>query len=173
MTTSTWISIIATFAVIVFSTFGRKSFNGIRLLIPVGILGYFGATYLKDVPTGGNNGWLLAASILFGALIGVVLIGLASVERDDKGKTYVTTGIASVAVMAIVFILRIVLIEWVTHHLEKAYLYSVQHHFDLNLIAPAFVLMAIAMVVVRIGGVVVKVKRVKIGAELRDKRVLN
>ncbi|MCR8645359.1 hypothetical protein NV379_22215 [Paenibacillus sp. N1-5-1-14] len=50
------------------------------------------ATYLKDVPTGGNNGWLLAASILFGALI-----GLASVERDDKGKTYVTTGIASVA----------------------------------------------------------------------------
>ncbi|MFF2910721.1 hypothetical protein [Paenibacillus sp. NPDC057934] len=173
MTNSTWISIFATFAVIVFSTFGRKSFNGIRLLIPVGILGYFGATYLKDVPTGGNNGWLLAASILIGALIGAVLIPLASVERDNKGKTYVTTGIASVAVMAIAFILRIVLVEWVTHHMEKAYLYSVQHHFDLNLIAPAFVLMAIAMVVVRIGGVVVKVKRVKIGAELQDQRVLN
>ncbi|WP_154665990.1 hypothetical protein [Paenibacillus pinihumi] len=88
--------------------------------------------------------------------------GLASVERDDKGKTYVTTGIASVAVMEIVFILRIFLVEWVTHHLEKAYLYSAQHHFDLNLIAPAFVLMAIAMVVVRIGGVVVKVKRASI-----------
>ncbi|GIO32539.1 MULTISPECIES: CcdC protein domain-containing protein [Paenibacillus] len=160
MTTSLWISTIAMFGVLVISSFGRKPFNWIRALLPVAILGYFAATYLKDVPTGGNNGLLLAASIILGALIGLVLVLLSRAEYDQtNGKTYVYTNPASIAILAFVFIFRIVLIEFVTHHGKEAYRFSMQHHFDLEVLGPIFILMAGAMIIVRVAGIFAKVNR--------------
>ncbi|GGH50712.1 hypothetical protein GCM10008014_16020 [Paenibacillus silvae] len=82
MTTDLWISTIAIFAVLVYSSFGRKRFNMIRILLPFVFLSYFGFTYLKDIPTDGNNLWLLAASILIGAVFGTILISLSRVDFD-------------------------------------------------------------------------------------------
>lgn len=162
MTATTWISTLAIFALLTWSTFGRKAFNPIRLILPILVISYFGATYLKDIPSGGNNGWLLAASAAFGALIGVLLLTMSHIEHDAKSrKTYVTNGIASVGVLSIMFILRIGLVQWVTSHGETAYRYSQLHHFDLYIIGPAFIFMAASMLIVRIVGLVVRVKRTR------------
>ncbi|MEO3946986.1 hypothetical protein [Gorillibacterium sp. CAU 1737] len=162
MTTSHWISTFAIFAVLAFSVYGRKPFNLIRLLLPIPILAYFGTTYLKDIPTGGNNGWLLAGFILFGGLIGFVLVLLARVENDQKtGKPYITTGIPSLVVLSTIFLLRIGFIEWITRNGQKAYSFSVKHHFDLTILGPIFILMATAMVAVRVLGIYLRVKQSK------------
>ncbi|RPK31474.1 CcdC protein domain-containing protein [Paenibacillus xylanexedens] len=149
MTTNLWISRIAMFAVLVYSTIGRKPFNIIRILLPIVLIGYFGATYLKEVPTGGNNGWLLVAASLLGAVAGAVLVFLTRTEFDSKtGITYVTSNFASIAVLSFVFILRIVLIEMVTLNGEEAFVFSIEHHFDLEVLGPIFILMAGAMITV-------------------------
>ncbi|CAM3374266.1 MULTISPECIES: DUF1453 family protein [Saccharibacillus] len=163
MTTATWISTLAIFALLTWSTFGRKAFNPIRLILPIVVVGYFGAAYLKNIPGGGNNGMLLAASAAFGALIGLMLLTLSRVEQDGQ-KTYVTTGAASVGVLSIMFILRVGVVQWVSGHGEEAFRYSQLHHFDLHLIGPAFIVMAGAMLLVRIVGLLVRVKRTRLEA---------
>lgn len=162
MTAATWISTLAIFALLTWSTFGRKAFNPVRLILPILVIGCFGATYLKDIPSGGNNGWLLAASAVFGALIGALLLTLSRIEYGRASrKTYVTNGIASVGVLSIMFILRLGLVQWVTGHGETAYHYSQSHHFDLYIIGPAFIFMAASMLIVRIVGLAVRVKRTR------------
>lgn len=162
MTTATWISTLAIFALLTWSTFGRKAFNPVRLLLPIAVMSYFGATYLKDIPSGGNNGWLLAASAAFGALIGALLLTLSRIEHDGKsGKTYITNGIASIGVLSIIFALRIGLVGWVTGHGKTAYEYSQLHHFNLYIIGPAFIFMAGSMLLVRIVGLLIRVRQTR------------
>ncbi|MDO3409851.1 hypothetical protein QWJ34_08765 [Saccharibacillus sp. CPCC 101409] len=162
MTTATWISTLAIFALLTWTTFGRKVFNPIRLILPIGVMSYFGATYLRDIPSGGSNGWVLAASAAFGALIGALLLLMSHVEYDNKTRrTYITTGIASVGVLSIMFILRIGLVQWVTSHGRTAYEYSQLHHFDLYIIGPAFIFMAGSMLLVRIVGLLVRARRIR------------
>ncbi|MCQ4087896.1 hypothetical protein [Saccharibacillus sp. JS10] len=160
MTLTTWISTLAMFAFIAWSTFGRKVFNPIRVLIPIGILSYFATTYLKDIPSGGNNGLLLIASAAFGACIGGALLTMSRMEYDQTiGKVYTTNGMASIGVLSIMFILRLALVQWVTSHTDTAYQFSQLHHFSLYIIGPAFILMAASMLIVRIVGLFIRVKQ--------------
>ncbi|MCK6078167.1 DUF1453 family protein [Paenibacillus silvae] len=162
MTTDLWISTIAIFAVLVYSSFGRKRFNMIRILLPFVFLSYFGFTYLKDIPTDGNNLWLLVASILIGAVFGTILISLSRVDFDiNTQQVYVFSGFASIGILSLVFILRIILIELITNNGEKAYRFAMEHHFNLNIIGPLFIFMTAAMITIRVIGTLIQVNRSK------------
>ncbi|MEC0198331.1 hypothetical protein P4H35_18445 [Paenibacillus taichungensis] len=53
------------------------------------------------------------------------------------------------------FLLRIVPVEWITHHPQQAYQYAIEHQLDLQNIGPAFILMTASMVLVRVAGILI------------------
>jgi len=154
MTTSMWVQMIIMFAVLVITSIGRKPVRFYRLLLPFVIMGYYASKFLKDMTFTGNNVLFLLVAVIIGALFGVIVLGITRMEFDaTAGKWYTRVGIGSVVVWAVAFLLRIVPVEWITHHPQQAYQYAIGHHLDLQNIGPAFIFMTAAMVLVRVAGI--------------------
>ncbi|QAY66514.1 hypothetical protein [Paenibacillus protaetiae] len=159
MTTSTWISTIIIFLALVLTSVGKREFRMFRLLLPLGILAYYGATYMQDVPTDGNNMLLLIVSVVIGLALGFILLKFTKVERDaGTGKIYVIVGAGSVIIWVAAFLFRIIPIEWMTHHPKQTYQFALDHQINLDIIGPAFIIMTLAMVIVRVSGIRRRVK---------------
>ncbi|MGV2885826.1 hypothetical protein [Paenibacillus taichungensis] len=154
MTTSMRFQMIIMFAVLVFTSIGRKPVRFYRLLLPFVIMGYYAAKFLKDMTFTGNNVLFLLVAVIVGALFGMIVLGITRMEFDaTAGKWYTRVGIGSVVVWAVAFLLRIVPVEWITHHPQQAYQYAIEYQLDLQNIGPAFILMTAAMVLVRVAGI--------------------
>ncbi|MFB8377160.1 hypothetical protein [Paenibacillus taichungensis] len=157
MTTSMWVQMIIMFAVLVFTSIGRKPVRYYRLLLPFVIMGYYAAKFLKDMTFTGNNVLFLLLALIVGALFGMIVLGITRMEFDaTAGKWYTRVGMGSVVVWAVAFLLRIVPVEWITHHPQQAYQYAIEHQLDLQNIGPAFILMTAAMVLVRVAGILIR-----------------
>ncbi|OKP90460.1 hypothetical protein A3844_05355 [Paenibacillus helianthi] len=86
---------------------------------------------------------------MLGVLAGGALVLLSKVEQDNKsGKKYVITHPISIAILFFIFMLRIVLIELVTHNAETAFRFLMEHDFKLDLLGPIFILITGAMIIV-------------------------
>lgn len=163
MTTSMWVQMIIMFAVLVFTSIGRKPVRFYRLLLPFVIMGYYAARFVKDMTFTGNNLLFLLASLIIGAVFGAIVLGITRVEFDaTAGTWYTRVGIGSVVIWAAAFLLRIIPVEWITHHPQQAYQYAVEHQFDLQNIGPAFIFMTAAMVLVRVAGILIRSRTSKI-----------
>ncbi|MGX1831098.1 hypothetical protein ACWIE6_22935 [Paenibacillus taichungensis] len=157
MTTSMWVQMIIMFAVLVFTSIGRKPVRYYRLLLPFVIMGYYAAKFLKDMTFTGNNVLFLLLALIVGALFGMIVLGITRMEFDaTAGKWYTRVGMGSVVVWVVAFLLRIVPVEWITHHPQQAYQYAIEHQLDLQNIGPAFILMTAAMVLVRVAGILIR-----------------
>lgn len=157
MTTSMWVQMIIMFAVLVITSIGRKPVRFYRLLLPFVIMGYYVARFLKDMTFTGNNVLFLLVAVIVGAFFGMIVLGITRMEFDaTAGKWYTRVGIGSVVVWAVAFLLRIVPVEWITHHPQQAYQYAIEHQLDLQNIGPAFILMTAAMVLVRVVGILIR-----------------
>lgn len=62
----------------------------------------------------------------------------------------------SVVVWAAAFLLRIIPVEWITHHPQQAYQVAIEHQLDLQNIGPAFILMTAAMILVCVAGILIR-----------------
>ncbi|CAM2942048.1 DUF1453 family protein [Paenibacillus taichungensis] len=154
MTTSMWVQMIIMFAVLVLTSIGRKPVRYYRLLLPFVIMGYYAAKFLKDMTFTGNNVLFLLVAVIVGALFGIIVLGITRMEFDaTAGKWYTRVGIGSVVVWGAAFLLRIIPVEWITHHPQQAYQYAIEHQLDLQNIGPAFIFMTAAMVLVRVAGI--------------------
>ncbi|MFJ2047132.1 hypothetical protein ACIOBL_26260 [Paenibacillus taichungensis] len=163
MTTSMWVQMIIMFAVLVFTSIGRKPVRYYRLLLPFVIMGYYAAKFLKDMTFTGNNVLFLLVAVIVGALFGMIVLGITRMEFDaTAGKWYTRVGIGSVVVWAVAFLLRIIPVEWITHHPQQAYQYANEHQLDLQNIGPAFILMTAAMVLVRVAGILIRSRASKV-----------
>ncbi|WP_413374661.1 hypothetical protein [Paenibacillus taichungensis] len=163
MTTSMWIQMIIMFAVLVFTSIGRKPVRFYRLLLPFVIMGYYAAKFLKDMIFTGNNVLFLLVAVIVGAVFGMIVLGITRMEFDaTAGKWYTRVGIGSVVVWAVAFLLRIVPVEWITHHPQQAYHYAIEDQLDLQNIGPAFILMTAAMVLVRVAGILIRSRASKV-----------
>ncbi|WP_433922398.1 hypothetical protein [Paenibacillus taichungensis] len=157
MTTSMWVQMIIMFAVLVITSIGRKPVRFYRLLLPFVIMGYYAARFLKDMTFTGNNVLFLLVAVIVGAFFGMIVLGITRMEFDaTAGKWYTRVGIGSVVVWAVAFLLRIVPVEWITHHPQQAYQYAIEHQLDLQNIGPAFILMTASMVLVRVAGILIR-----------------
>ncbi|WDQ34028.1 hypothetical protein PTQ21_07225 [Paenibacillus marchantiae] len=163
MTTSMWVQMIIMFAVLVFTSIGRKPVRYYRLLLPFVIMGYYAAKFLKDMTFTGNNVLFLLVAVIVGALFGMIVLGITRMEFDaTAGKWYTRVGIGSVVVWAVAFLLRIIPVEWITFHPQQAYQYANEHQLDLQNIGPAFILMTAAMVLVRVAGILIRSRASKV-----------
>jgi hypothetical protein len=123
-----WVQMIIMFAVLVFTFIGRKQVRFYRLLLPFVIVGYYAVRFLKDMTFISNNVLYLLVSLMIGAVFGTIVLGITRMEFDAMaGKWYTRVGIGSVVVWATAFLLRIVPVEWITHHPQQAYQYANEH----------------------------------------------
>ncbi|WP_067617905.1 hypothetical protein [Alicyclobacillus acidiphilus] len=158
MTTATWIEMIVLFVVLAGMSYGKRKFGISRFIIPIVVLAYFAHEYIKDIPTNGNNIVVLVLFIVIGAVLGGILSALTKISKDD-GAVYLKTGIGSVIVFAIAFLIRIIPIEWMTHHELQTMHFAIKHQISIpNIIGPAFIFLTAVMVLVRIVTIVVRVR---------------
>ncbi|QQE79123.1 hypothetical protein [Alicyclobacillus sp. SO9] len=159
MTTSTWIEMVVLFVVLVTASYGRKKYSITRrFLIPIAVLSYFAFKYIKGIPTNGNNLIALIAFILMGAILGVIWSILTKIVQDDGG-IYLHLGMGGVAVLLFAFLMRIIPIEWMTHHGLQTMHFAIKHEISIpNIIAPSFIFLTATMVLVRSVAIIIRVR---------------
>jgi nitrate reductase gamma subunit len=142
------------FAVVMLSQFGRREYTWRKVLIPLAFLGYFGYTYLHDLPTAGNAAWLYLTGVLIGLLFGTWASATTGVEKDaQSGKLYTRTGGGFVVAWLVAMGLRVAFVyavENVSSFRDQVGTFMLSHQLVEGSIAPFFVLMALTTVVSRI-----------------------
>jgi hypothetical protein len=130
------------------------------ILMPLGIIGIVGKTYLSTVPTGGNDLLLIVGLTTVGVLFGTVS-ALATRIRTDGGRfALVKVGWIGAGVWMLSMGGRFAFAVWASHgggpHL---YHFSVAHDLDIKVWTAALVLMAFGEVLSRVGILVVRSRR--------------
>ena len=131
------------------------------LLLPLGIVAWAAATYLKGVPTAGNDLVLVVGCAAIGALLGGLCAAFTTVGRDASGAPVAKAG----AVAAVLWVLgvgtRLAFQLYVSHGGSPAVVrFSAAHHITSSEAwTAALVLMAIAEVVARSAGIIARAYR--------------
>lgn len=158
MTSSTWVEIGVIAAIILLTQFGRRRVNPIRMALPFIILAFVGFKYLKTIPMSGNNFPVLLISAALGIVFGLLLLTSMRVGRDENGKFFTQSGILYLIIWLIAFGIRIGFIEVAEHYPQQFYQFMTTHHLSISVIGPAFIFMTIAMFLVRIIGVLLRMR---------------
>lgn len=147
---------IVLFGVMALTSFRRQRYNWLRLVIPLAILGYFAFKYVRNVPDGGGNLYVLIGSIAMGIALGLIWVAVTRVTRHEN-ETYLQGGVGSLIVLTCAFLLRVLPIEWMTHHPSQTMNFAMEHHVSIpSIVAPAFIFLTAAMVLVRLGIIVIR-----------------
>ncbi len=130
------------------------------MLLPLGVIAAVGKTYLKSVPTGGNDLVLIVGLAAVGVVFGTVS-ALATRVRTDGGRyALVKAGWIGAGVWVLSMGGRFAFAVWASHgggpHL---YHFSVAHNLDITAWTAALVLMAFGEVLTRVGILVYRSRR--------------
>jgi hypothetical protein len=140
---------------------GRQPVGRSALLRPVVIAVVVGVIYLRSMPTNGSS-LVLAVT---GAAIGLVagLIALACTRFETEGRTlFAICGGGYLAVWLVVLVARVTFIYGVQPHrwwAASVDSFSAAHRLSSNSWTAFFVLQAIAMILVREGGLLLAMAR--------------
>jgi hypothetical protein len=133
------------------------------VVLPLVLLAVAGAEYLKAFPTGGNDLWmdlvLVAAGTAFGLVSGVA----SAVWRDPGGTAMCRAGVLAAGAWVIGMGIRFGFDVWANTHAGRVALvhFSLRHSITTaNAYVTAFVLMAFAQVLVRVG--ILQVRRIRV-----------
>ncbi|MGL4761091.1 MAG: hypothetical protein ACRCWG_06480 [Sarcina sp.] len=153
MTTESWILILVLLGVVIFRQLGERRFTLKSLIIQACTLSYFTYEYVSDVPTGGVNTQILVGATAVGIILGVFMLIATKRYRKD-GKNYVKSGIPYLILWIIGLGSKVVLAEYITKwNVRGSDIFIMQHHINPNVIAPAFMFLTIAMILVRTIGI--------------------
>jgi hypothetical protein len=94
MTTTDYIIDIALIGLVLLQVRGRRITTR-SLLLPLGIVAYVGFTYLKGIPTGGNDLVLVFGLAGIGLTLGALAGLCTSVTRDKAGDAIAKAGVAA------------------------------------------------------------------------------
>ena len=92
MTSTDYLIDITLIALVLFQVRGRRLTTK-ALLLPLGIVGYVAYTYLRGVPTAGNDLFLVAGCAAVGATLGGLAGWFTSVYRGDDGLPFAKAGL--------------------------------------------------------------------------------
>lgn len=137
-------------------SYRKQRYNWIQIVIPLLLIGYFAIKYLGNIPSGGNNLYVLVGAIVVGLILGVIWILLTRIMREGDA-IYLQGGLASLILLAVAFLMRVLPIEWMTYHVSQTMHFAFQHQVSIpGIVAPAFILLTAAMVLVRLGFIVIR-----------------
>jgi hypothetical protein len=142
------------FAVVMATQYGRRDYSLKALARPLVMCAVIGYIYLQGAPTQTVDYVVYAVGALIGAFLGVVAYLNTRVEREPSGQVKTICGLGFVAVWVAAVALRIAFIALSEHNQAfRAHLgrFMAAHQILESAIAPFFVLMALAMVAVRVG----------------------
>ncbi|MBO0841318.1 MAG: hypothetical protein J2O49_10925, partial [Sciscionella sp.] len=135
----------------------------IRTVLPIALVGYFGWKYLHGLTLSTPTVLTAATGAAIGLAAGAVVLATITVERDHgTGRIYTRAGIAYFLVWFVVLAARVVfllLAENSRSFQRNLGEFMLRNHLDSSAIAAFFILMALAMVLLRSAGVWLKIAR--------------
>jgi hypothetical protein len=96
MTFSDYLIDISLIAIVLFQVRGRR-LTTTSLLLPVGIVAYVALTYLKTIPTSGNDLFLIAGCAVLGATLGGLAARFTTVRAGGDGIPVAKAGFLAAA----------------------------------------------------------------------------
>lgn len=96
MTISDYLIDITLIALVLSQIHGRRLTKK-GLLLPVGIVTYVAFTYLKAIPTAGNDLYLIGGCAAIGAILGTLAGKFTSVRLNEQGIPFAKAGLAAAA----------------------------------------------------------------------------
>jgi hypothetical protein len=124
------------------------------VLLPAVLLALAGSQYLKGFPTAGNDLTMVVILILAGAVFGVVSGLTTKVWRETTGAIMCRAGIVAAAAWVLGMGIRMAFDIWAHTHAGEATLVRFSRHHSItsaDAYSTAFVLMAFAQVIIRVG----------------------
>jgi hypothetical protein len=158
MSISDYLLYTGLFAAILVTQLGTRRPDGKRLLLPVVIVAGIGAKYLKALPAGSAAHLLELAGLAAGLLFGLASVVLIKIRRDPAdGRLITMAGWAYAAIWTLALVLRLGFAYGSTHWFTgQIASFSAAHHVPSATYGTAFVIMVLAMIVVRTIGVVAR-----------------
>ena len=123
------------------------------ILLPIGIVAVVANSYLKTIPTSGNNLYLVGGLTLLGIAFGTISAMNTRVRSDGGRYPLVKANAVAAGVWIFSMSARMAFAIWAntTSGGHDVYNFSVQHHLDRNVWTAALVLMALGEVLTRVG----------------------
>lgn len=160
MSTSSWIMIGAFIAMALFTQFGWRRFTIRNVILPFVIVGIVCFSYLRTIPTGNPDLVSMGLCTLLGVAFGVLMLWSIRVKKDEDGAVKVYSGVAYLALWITAMGLRVLFAYYAQYWGRQQFgEFMFSHHISISVIAPAFVFMTLAMVLVRTIGVSLRVRR--------------
>jgi hypothetical protein len=152
MTLTDWILDIALIAVVLLQIRGRR-LTARWLLAPIVIVAWAATTYLRTIPTSGNDLLLIIGCAAAGTVLGVLCAVFTSVTADGPGAPVAKAGAAAAALWVLGAGTRLAFQLYVTHGGGPAVArFSIAHSLTLSgAWTAALVLMALCEAVFRTG----------------------
>ncbi|MGW1272098.1 hypothetical protein [Streptomyces sp. NPDC002491] len=151
MSFTDWVIDLALIGLVVVQLRGRP-LTVRSLLLPVVLVSWAGATYLRDIPTGGNDLLLIVPAALVGLALGTGAGTLTKVHRGAGGAIIARATIAAAVLWVLGMGCRLAFQLFATHGGGEALgRFSASHRISVDAWAPALILMAFAEVLARTG----------------------
>jgi hypothetical protein len=157
MTTTDWIIDIA-LVLIVFRQLREERLTARTILLPLALMSWAGFTYLRSVPTAGNDllliGLLTAVGIIFG-LFG----GLLTRVRSAAGNVYIKATASAAALWVISMGFRMAFAVWSSYGSGTSHIASFSAAHDITsgqAWVTALIFMAFGEVIVRLGTIILR-----------------
>ncbi|MGZ4774568.1 MAG: hypothetical protein ACXVYW_04600 [Oryzihumus sp.] len=171
MSTTQWILNLGLLAWVLLRNLGSHRVTRGTSLVPAVIVLVVGGVFLQDVPSAGNDTGLELIGLAGGAVLGVVAAALTRVRREGQ-EVVVRAGVAFAALWVVVIGGRVAFAEWATGAGSRTVgEFSMRHLITgADAWTVAFVLMALAMVTVRMvvtAGQVALTRRATVAADVR------
>lgn len=149
------------FLAILATQLGTRRPDARRLFLPVAIIAGVGFKYLKHIPSGGTAHLIEASGLVLGLLFGFAAIALIRVRRDpDDSRLVTVAGWPYAALWSLAMALRMGFAYGATHWFPHALgTFSADHHVPADTYGTAFVLMVLAMILVRTVGILIRARR--------------
>lgn len=157
MNVTQWILNIGILAVML-SQFGEHVASRRRLVLPLAVAAVVAANVLPGIPSAGNDIPFVAAGSVAGGFLGLAAAALMRVRNRDDGRVTVTAGWGYAALWTVVIGGRMAFALWASGPGGRTVgNFSMAHHITPDAWVAFFVLMALAMIVVRTAAVGVQV----------------
>jgi hypothetical protein len=151
MTTSDYVLSFGLLALIFSTNLGARALTRRRFTLPLIAVAIAASTYLRAVPTTGNDLTFVVLAALAGVAFGAVAGLLSRVDRDARGRLVTRAGAAFAATWIVAVGGRVLFGYGATHWWKSAVIrFSIQHQLTGPAYTSAFVLMALTMVLARL-----------------------
>ena len=151
MSTAQWILNGVLLAWVLLRNLGERRLRPGLFVVPLLVVAVSAATFLRDLPTAGNDLTLELVGATVGLVLGALATALTRLSRRD-GDLVVTAGVAFAALWVAVIGGRVLFAQWATHSgAATVGEFSMRHQITgADAWTAAFVLMALAMVLGRL-----------------------